>query len=310
MSLNPTAFWFLRHGETDWNAEGLSQGHTDIPLNAVGISQAQRAALALVDRGIVTIIASPLSRALRTAEIVAEALALPVATDAGLMEVGFGVEEGRPMGDWYDSWIEGSFTPEGAESFQALHDRAVAAVNRATSKPGPVLVVAHGALFRALRLALGHAPNVRTPNALPLWCEPPASGTGKLDAFEWRVPTSAVATGTSPIAPTSPTGPWRQAQAAPARPQAAINVVHWAVSYQRSLCWPNKPVGVWICLAPDQSIACAPGAHPLEAASGVGTPGGQACPVKILQRHQNSTRRSTDNGPNCTDRSRSARAGR
>jgi probable phosphoglycerate mutase len=176
VSLNPTAFWFLRHGETDWNAEGLSQGHTDIPLNAVGISQARRAALALVDRGIATIIASPLSRALRTAEIVAEALALPVATDAGLMEVGFGVEEGRPMGDWYDSWIEGSFTPEGAESFQALHDRAVAAINRATAKPGPVLVVAHGALFRALRLALGHVPNVRTPNALPLWCEPPAVG--------------------------------------------------------------------------------------------------------------------------------------
>jgi probable phosphoglycerate mutase len=80
------------------------------------------------------------------------------------------------MGDWYDSWIEGSFTPEGAESFQVLHDRAVAAVNRATAKQGPVLVVAHGALFRALRLALGHVPNVRTPNALPLWCEPPAAG--------------------------------------------------------------------------------------------------------------------------------------
>ena len=86
MSLNPTAFWFLRHGETDWNAEGLSQGHTDIPLNAVGISQAQRAALALVDRGIVTIIASPLSRALRTAEIVAEALALPVAAQEGAQQ--------------------------------------------------------------------------------------------------------------------------------------------------------------------------------------------------------------------------------
>ena len=137
MSLNPTAFWFLRHGETDWNAEGRSQGHTDIPLNAVGISQARRAALALVDRGIATIIASPLSRALHTAEIVAEALALPVATDAGLMEVGFGVEEGRPVGDWYDSWIEGSFTPEGAESFQTLHDRAVAAINRATAASMP-----------------------------------------------------------------------------------------------------------------------------------------------------------------------------
>jgi probable phosphoglycerate mutase len=37
-------------------------------------------------------------------------------------------------------------------------------------------VVAHGALFRALRMALGHEPNVRTPNALPTLCEPPASG--------------------------------------------------------------------------------------------------------------------------------------
>jgi broad specificity phosphatase PhoE len=175
-ALTPIPFWFLRHGETDWNAEGRSQGHTDIPLNAVGIAQARRAAMALVDRGIVTIVASPLSRALRTAEIAAEALNLPVATDPGLMEVGFGVEEGQPMGDWYDDWIAGTFTPEGAETFQALHDRAVDAINRATARPGPVLVVAHGALFRALRLALGHEPNVRTPNALPIWCAPPAGG--------------------------------------------------------------------------------------------------------------------------------------
>lgn len=176
IALTPTPFWFLRHGETDWNAEGRSQGHTDIPLNTVGVAQARRAALAMVDRGVATIVASPLSRALRTAEIVAEALNLPVATDPGLMEVGFGVEEGRPMGDWYDDWIAGTFTPEGAETFQALHDRAVAAINRATARPGPVLVVAHGALFRALRLALGHQPNVRTPNALPIWCAPPEAG--------------------------------------------------------------------------------------------------------------------------------------
>jgi len=38
--LNPVPFWFLRHGETDWNAEGRSQGQTDIPLNAVGLMQA------------------------------------------------------------------------------------------------------------------------------------------------------------------------------------------------------------------------------------------------------------------------------
>lgn len=175
-SLNPVPFWFLRHGETDWNAEGRSQGRTDIPLNAVGVAQARRAALALVDRGIVTIVASPLTRALRTAEIVAEALNLPVSIDDGLQEVAFGTEEGRPMGDWYDDWIAGRFTPDGAETFQGLRDRGVAAINRATARPGPVLVVAHGALFRALRMALGHEPNVRTPNALPIVCTPPASG--------------------------------------------------------------------------------------------------------------------------------------
>ncbi|MBR0682020.1 histidine phosphatase family protein [Roseomonas eburnea] len=177
VTLNPVPFWFLRHGETDWNAEGRSQGRTDIPLNTVGLAQARRAAMAMVDQGIVTIVASPLSRALKTAEIVAEALNLPVATDPGLMEVAFGTEEGKPMGDWYDDWIEGNYTPDGAETFRALLARGVEAVNRATTLPGPVLVVAHGALFRALRLALGHEPNVRTPNALPILCTPPASGT-------------------------------------------------------------------------------------------------------------------------------------
>ncbi len=133
------------------------------------------------DKGVKAIVASPLGRALNTAEIVAAALELPVETDPDLMEVSFGAEEGKPMGDWYDDWIAGAFTPMGAETFQGLLARAVAAINRATTRPGPVLVVAHGALFRALRLALGHEPNVRTPNALPIWCEPPAQGA------EWAV---------------------------------------------------------------------------------------------------------------------------
>jgi len=182
--LNPIPFWFLRHGETDWNAEGLSQGRTDIPLNAIGLLQAERAAAALLGLGIVTIVASPLQRALRTAEIAGEALGLPVQTDADLMEVNFGEQEGLPMGDWYDDWIVGAYTPEGAEAFGDLVARAVAAINRATALPGPVLVVAHGALFRALRLAFGHEPNVRTPNALPIHCLPPAGvGPWMLDAL-------------------------------------------------------------------------------------------------------------------------------
>ena len=175
--LNRIPFWFLRHGETDWNAQGLSQGNTDIPLNSVGLAQARRAARTLAGiGGIATIVASPLVRARVTAEIAAEALGLPVALDDGLREVAFGEQEGKPMGDWYDDWIAGDYTPEGAEPFATLLARAVAAVNRATAMPAPVLVVAHGALFRALRLAFGHEPNVRTPNALPIRCEPPADG--------------------------------------------------------------------------------------------------------------------------------------
>ena len=174
--LTTTAFWFLRHGETDWNAQGLSQGRTDIPLNKVGVMQAERAAVTLRTARIATIVASPLVRAHRTAEIVAAPLGLPVHLDPDLAEVNFGEQEGQPMGDWYDDWIAGTYTPADAESFQDLVDRAVRAVNRALAQPAPTLVVAHGALFRALRLALGHEPNVRTPNALPMHITPPPDG--------------------------------------------------------------------------------------------------------------------------------------
>jgi broad specificity phosphatase PhoE len=170
------AFWFLRHGETDWNAQGISQGNVDIPLNAVGLAQARSAALLLRNRGIATIVASTLSRARVTAEIVGETLALPVHLDDGLREVAFGVQEGQKMTDWFAGWINGDFTPEGAETFAGLRTRAVAAINRAVARPPVVLVVAHGALFRGLRSAMGLETNVRTQNAMPLFCEPTTSG--------------------------------------------------------------------------------------------------------------------------------------
>lgn len=168
------SFWFLRHGETDWNAQGLSQGNVDIPLNATGIAQAAAAAEMLRNRGISTIIASPLSRAHDTAKTVAAAVGLPVVLDEGLREVSFGQQEGQPMTDWFNDWVAGHFTPPDAESFADLRARAVAAVNRALAQPAPVLVVAHGALFRALRAEMGLEPNVRTPNAMPFFCEPGA----------------------------------------------------------------------------------------------------------------------------------------
>jgi probable phosphoglycerate mutase len=178
--LHPVAFWFLRHGETDWNIRNLSQGNVDIPLNETGLAQARSASLLLRGKGIRGVISSPLSRARVTADIAAAELGMSVQIDDGLREVSFGVQEGKPMADWgFQQWVDGLSTPDGAESFPALTLRAVAAVNRCIARQPVVLVVAHGALFRALRGAMGHEPNVRTRNAVPVWCEPPADGSGR-----------------------------------------------------------------------------------------------------------------------------------
>lgn len=181
MAITPIPFWFLRHGETDWNAEGRSQGNVDIPLNAVGRAQAIRAAEAIAEhavgeRTIATIIASPLGRARDTAEAVGAKLGLPVQIHDALHEVSFGVQEGQIMGEWFDDWVEGRSTPEGAETFDALVARTVGAFNFCLAQKGPVLVVAHGAVWRAFRREAGLPANVRTPNALPMWVTPPAAG--------------------------------------------------------------------------------------------------------------------------------------
>jgi probable phosphoglycerate mutase len=172
MPLKQQTFWFLRHGETDWNAKYLSQGNVDIPLNPVGIAQARTAAALLKNRGIRSIVSSPLSRAHDTANMAAEVIGQPVTLDPELHECSFGVMEGQVMAAWFDAWVEGTETPEGAETFTELRARATRAINRALDLESPVLVVAHGALFRALRAEMGLPPNVRTPNAVPFFCEP------------------------------------------------------------------------------------------------------------------------------------------
>ncbi len=176
------AFWYLRHGETDWNARNLSQGRVDIPLNAVGQAQAVTAAKLLRNRGIRTIVSSPLGRARETALVAAAEVGREVAFDEELQEVAFGDQEGEPMGDWYDDWIAGHLTPPGGEPFAALRARAVRALNRAIALESPVLVVAHGALFRAIRAEMNLEINVRTPNAMPLFCEP-----GRTPADPWTL---------------------------------------------------------------------------------------------------------------------------
>ncbi len=173
--LDPIPFWYLRHGETDWNARNLSQGNVDLPLNATGEAQARDVAAALRDRGVTRIVSSPLGRARATAAACSEALGLPVEVDPGLREAAFGVQEGQPMSAWFASWIAGDFTPEGAESFAALRLRAVTAIDALLAgSTGLMLVVGHGAFFRALRAEMGFDPGARLPNAIPVACLPPS----------------------------------------------------------------------------------------------------------------------------------------
>jgi broad specificity phosphatase PhoE len=171
-TLTPVPFWFLRHGETDWNKQRLTQGAVEVPLNDTGIAQAQLSATLLARKGIASMVASPLGRAQHTAHIVAQALGLTVSTDPELHEARFGDQEGKVMGAWYDDWVDGRYTPAGGESFADLRARVIPAVNRALALPGPVLIVAHGGLFRAVRDAMGLSAKVRTDNGAALFCEP------------------------------------------------------------------------------------------------------------------------------------------
>ncbi|MBS1103364.1 histidine phosphatase family protein [Gluconobacter sp. Dm-62] len=183
-----SSYWYLRHGETDWNRQGLAQGRTDIPLNETGLTQATRAGETLAglfrdgQQPFDRIVSSPLSRALVTATHTHDAIrdmtgvTLPFRVEDELAEVCFGVQEGTPMGDWYEPWIEQGHLLEGGESFDALTARAVTAINRELAAGGTPLFVAHGALFRGLRAGMGLPVNVRLPNAVPMFLEPGQAG--------------------------------------------------------------------------------------------------------------------------------------
>ncbi len=170
--LRPVPFWYLRHGETDWNRQRLTQGGVEVPLNATGIAQAEASAALLAGKGIVSMVASPQGRAQETARIVARALGLSFVTDPELHEARFGEQEGKVMGEWYNDWVDGSYTPAGGEDFASLRARVIPAVNSALALPGPVLIVAHGGMFRAVRAAMGLSGKVRTDNGAALFCAP------------------------------------------------------------------------------------------------------------------------------------------
>ena len=98
------SFLCLRHGVTDWNRQGRFQGRTDIPLNDEGVSQAHAAALRLQTIRFDHVVASPLARALKTAEIIAAAANKPLAVDDGIIECNFGSLEGLSIAEKMKAW--------------------------------------------------------------------------------------------------------------------------------------------------------------------------------------------------------------
>src|SRR5262249_58791808 len=86
--------FLFRHGETDWNRAGRVQGHADVPLNGIGIGQAEALVERLRSHRLEAVVSSDLARAQTTARIVAEALGIPLITDCGLRETDVGAAEG------------------------------------------------------------------------------------------------------------------------------------------------------------------------------------------------------------------------
>src|SRR2546423_13144801 len=138
----PTIY-YIRHGETEWNAEGKLQGTRDIPLNDLGRKQAAKAG-AILDRlferdgrskASLEFVASPLCRARATMELVRGALRLPpedYALDDRLREIGYGDWEGSTLAQMQalnpelfarrqaEKW---TVSPPGGESYVAVQGR-------------------------------------------------------------------------------------------------------------------------------------------------------------------------------------------
>jgi len=159
--------WFVRHGETDWNAAGRFQGRTDIPLNETGRAQATRngealsRALSHVDG--VAFHASPLSRAQETMRRARAAMGLPPQRhriDDRLLELDLGQWNGLTRAEieraYPDEWAARAedmwnVAPPGGESYA----EAAARVRDFLSElDGPAVIVGHGATGRILRAYL------------------------------------------------------------------------------------------------------------------------------------------------------------
>jgi probable phosphoglycerate mutase len=167
----PTIY-YIRHGETEWNALGRLQGTRDIPLNELGRVQAIQAGNILAellahdghDRARIPYVASPLGRARATMELVRRTLGLSAdgyALDDRLREIGYGKWEGATLPEMQvadpafyarrqtEKW---TLAPEGGETYADVERRVRAWYDTITTD---TVAVAHGGTARALMVTLG-----------------------------------------------------------------------------------------------------------------------------------------------------------
>jgi probable phosphoglycerate mutase len=166
------AIFFIRHGQTDWNAAARYQGQRDIPLNDVGRAQARRNGevmrTLLGQAPGYDFVASPLGRAQETMQILRETMGLPrqgYRLDDRLKEVHYGAWEGRLASDLPRDDPAGiaerrldpyHWRPRGGESYADLMARTTQWLD---SVVRDTIAVSHGGVSRTLRgRVLGIAP--------------------------------------------------------------------------------------------------------------------------------------------------------
>jgi probable phosphoglycerate mutase len=171
--------FLFRHGETDWNREGRLQGHTDTPLNATGLSQAQALVERLRPHRLDAVVSSDLARAWTTAQIVADCLGIPLIREPGLREAHIGQAEGlfwpEVKSRFGEALTERWFTDDdaafpGGETGLETRSRGLAALRRFVAEQPyrRIGVSTHGAMVRQL---MKHAlppdsPPARTRNTV------------------------------------------------------------------------------------------------------------------------------------------------
>lgn len=168
-----TRILFIRHGETVFNIEGKIQGNLDSPLTEIGQRQARAVAHRLRHTPPAHIYTSDLGRALATAQLIAQAIHCPLATDERLRERNMGIFQGLTFDEIARRYPDESgrlktatvdYIPTGGESADQTRQRAWTALNEfADRHPGQeIAVISHGAVIAAvIRHILGMPYEVR-----------------------------------------------------------------------------------------------------------------------------------------------------